>query len=529
MKLKKISAVLGVASLALAGALATPAAFGADVTGTAETEITAANIAPGNVDTTKKGSITLYKYANPGLANNADPAGPAEGEFDSLTPIKGVVFSYQKINVDLTTAAGWEALKGIDPAAVPEDKLEGDAVEMPATDAAGKTTAANLAVGAYLVTETGYDAAAPSVETAADPFIITIPYVSEAGKWIYDVNAYPKNDIKKGTPQKAVKNESAKVGADITWNFSLPVSPLAQGQTKYTAFGAYEVLADNLTYKSVENAKFIPATGGEGTPITVECSATELDLDAVAGYANTTYKCAVAEASLAALRGGGTVVFDVVTTLTSAPTDASGEVNQGYYPLTPDKDPFADTDGDGDPDVPEKPEPPVDPETTQYMGKLEFTKVDKADTALALKGAVFTLNQLGTDGTCTTPGTQLYEVTSGADGKVAFDSVFVKKDTPNITGDALTKLTKDYCLVEKTAPAGYKKVANTKVTITAGATATAGGITDGKFVNEIDTSLVPGLPLTGGAGTIALTLGGLAVLAGGVAFALKSARRNQTA
>lgn len=83
----------------------------------------------------------------------------------------------------------------------------------------------------------------------------------------------------------------------------------------------------------------------------------------------------------------------------------------------------------------------------------------------------------------------------------------------------------DYCLVETEAPAGYVKANATKVTITAGTTATAGGLANNVFTNTKDDSIIPSLPLTGAAGRVLLGLLGAAVIALGIGFGIRSARK----
>ena len=448
MKLKKFTAALSAAVVSLVG-LATIPAF-------------AVEPAPGNVDTTKTGSITLHKYANPGLAEEANPDGTDADKFAGLTPIKGVKFSYQQIDVDLTTNAGWETLKTY-TAATAAQHLKGNAENFADTDATGTAKADQLAVGAYLVKELDSPDASPKVKNKAADFIVTIPYSYKGGAWIYDVNVYP-------------------------------------------------------TIGEVTNAKFVDAQG-VSQDITVSCVDTQKTLDqATAGYENKVYKCSVADGDLTKLRAGGKVTFDLATTLTTIPAD-SAKIDQAFYPFAPGEDPFADG---ATPTT-----PPVGPTNTQYNGKLAFTKVDGADTTVNLKGAKFELRKQGDDGaTCATPGDVIAEAESAADGTVAFDSVYVAKAAPNLGEDAIKSLKATYCLVETQAPAGYKKAANTAVEITAGTTATAGSLGDAQFKNDKDTSLIPNLPLTGAAGSVILTLAGIALLAVAVGFGIRTARKN---
>ncbi len=503
MKLKKLTAAFSAAAVSLLGLAVVPAF--------------AAEPAPGNVDAAKTGSITLHKYANPGLTVQANPDGTDADKFAGLTPIKGVKFSYQQIDVDLTTGDGWKTLKTY-TAETAAQHLKGDLKNFADTDTNGMAKAEQLAVGAYLVKELDSPHASPTVKDKAADFIVTIPYSHKGDAWIYDVNVYPKNDINTKDPSKVLKTLAYKAGDMITWSFDLPVNPLTAGQTSYTTFGAYEILAKYLTIGNVENAKFVNAQG-VSQDVTVSCEDTQKTLPKEkAGYENKVYKCSVKDSDLSKLRAGGKVTFDLATTLTSIPA-GSAKVDQSFYPFAPGNDPFANGATPGD--------SPISTNTTEYFGKLEFTKVDKADATLNLKGAKFELHKQGGDGTaCATPGDMIAEAESATDGKVTFDSVYVATATSNLEEDAVKALKATYCLVETQAPAGYKKAANISVEFTAGTVATGGSLGEAKFKNEKDTSLIPNLPLTGAAGSVILTLAGIALLAVAVGFGIRTARKN---
>ncbi len=502
MKLKKLTAAFSAAAVSILGLAVIPAF--------------AAEPAPGNVDTAKTGSITLHKYANPGLTNQANPDGTDADKFAALTPIKGVKFSYQQIDVDLTTDAGWKTLKTYTTETAAQH-LKGTLKNFADTDANGMAKADQLAVGAYLVKELDSPDASPAVKNKAMDFIVTIPHSHKGGAWIYDVNVYPKNDINTKEPSKALKTPAYKAGDTITWNFDLPVNPLTAGQTSYTSFGAYEILANYLTIGDVQNAKFVNAQS-VSQDITVQCTEMQNALPKdKAGYDNKVYKCSVKDSDLSKLRAGGKVTFDLATTLTSIPA-GSAKVDQSFYPFAPGNDPFANGNTPAD--------SPTSPDTTEYFGKLEFTKVDNTDTTVNLKGAKFELHKQGKDGAaCANPGDIIAEAESAMDGKVTFDSVYVSTGASNLEEDAVKALKATYCLVEAQAPAGYKKAANTSVEFTAGAVATGGSLGEAKFKNEKDTSLIPNLPLTGAAGSVILTLAGVALLAVAVGFGIRTARK----
>ncbi|MDO4477607.1 MAG: SpaH/EbpB family LPXTG-anchored major pilin [Lachnospiraceae bacterium] len=208
------------------------------------------------IDTTKTGSLTLYKLTGnsgvttpgTGLEGEAVPAGE--------TAIPGVTFSFIKVgelaqlteaNVALnhltsipddlktlgqnigvtltTTTAGTqqvvttdnfrafiEAIKAV-PAT--DDSASGEVLlnewiaangtEMTPTDDTGKTTVADLPLGLYLVAESDWQEAQPgeaAIVSPVSPFTVMLPMTNVTDidgyapgmLWQYDVTAYPKNN-----------------------------------------------------------------------------------------------------------------------------------------------------------------------------------------------------------------------------------------------------------------------------------------------------------------------------------------------
>lgn len=318
MKLKKLIAVSAAAAVSVLG-LAVAPAF-------------AAEPAPGDIPAGKTGTLTVHKYANPGIADGAKADGTETSKFESATPIKGVKFKVTKLKMDLTTVAGWQALP-TSAATVTDAQKDTFTAEMTTGDD-GSAKFENLAVGAYLVEETDISGAAPKVKDdgKAASFIVTVPYNNKDAGWLYDVHVYPKNDIESGTASKTIKEVPGATymkGDVIPWSFELPVNPLAAGKTR-TAFGAWDAIANYLTFKDVTGAKFISAAGVE-QDISVSCDATT-DTWAAAGYGHKLYKCLVAATDLPKLKAGGKVVFTVNTTLGEIPADKSA-VEQAFTPI----------------------------------------------------------------------------------------------------------------------------------------------------------------------------------------------------
>ncbi len=90
----------------------------------------------------------------------------------------------------------------------------------------------------------------------------------------------------------------------------------------------------------------------------------------------------------------------------------------------------------------------------------------------------------------------------------------------------------EYTVSETTVPSGFQKIDDFKVTLGAstatGDASSTGNVTEVNFLNagEKTDPKVGVLPTTGGAGTIALTAGGILLIAGGSVALLRSRRRN---
>lgn len=197
------------------------------------------------IDTSKKGSLTIYKYEyNPaeGAATLKDGTGEATDANNIPTdakPLAGVEFTIYKIaDIEQTTGADGNVklkynpkVNGIDSATFNQNVTDYSQISA-AIDAAitsGDLQSAKLAaktvlnesentasvtfddldLGVYAVKETN----APSqVVSKTANFLVSVPMTNKAGDdWLYDIKAYPKNEtvyaginlVKHGTTIKA--------------------------------------------------------------------------------------------------------------------------------------------------------------------------------------------------------------------------------------------------------------------------------------------------------------------------------------
>lgn len=262
------------------------------------------------IDTTKKGSITIYKYnTTQQTAQGETGTGEIQTPPNGATPLRGAEFTiYQVEDANwLKTYYGGEALaEGKKAPAVDDyfnkengvvksyeasnlvtgiaDKAKGTQT----TDDDGFAQFKNLDLGLYLVIETKKP---QSVVTAVTPFLVSVPMTrvqtgdqatnGQLQEWLYDIVVYPKNSTVKGTfylEKKGVigndKDHSTALpgvkfqlerlndgvelenATDEDWTLILPPKKQDEEQKNYFVTGANgKIQVDNLTpgtYRFIE-------------------------------------------------------------------------------------------------------------------------------------------------------------------------------------------------------------------------------------------------------------------------------------
>ncbi len=183
------------------------------------------------IDDTKTGSLSVHKYEMPSPAPTKHGNGKEDTSVDTTKPVKDVEFQIERLSYDLTTNAGWEALaalKGNTTEAAKNKDANFTAVKK-LTDATGLATFADLALGAYLVTETK----TPAGVVGSAPFVITVPLTEPEQRktWMYDLHVYPKNAVL-GEPEKTVNDTAATaVGDELSYTVKTEIPLLPDGET----------------------------------------------------------------------------------------------------------------------------------------------------------------------------------------------------------------------------------------------------------------------------------------------------------
>ncbi|MFY9262489.1 MAG: SpaH/EbpB family LPXTG-anchored major pilin [Arcanobacterium sp.] len=523
-KVKKAVAGVGAASLLTLGMFAAaPSALAQDGPGPDQ---------PGHPTT---GTLIINKRVGAeGAAGDGTVIDNPTGE-----PLAGVTFTYWQVGVmtggtcvalDTSQVADWEYINNslVAPADKPEGTAEGElcvvdpvaGTATAATDAQGVTTVSNLPLGFYYVKET---AAPANVISKTAPFYVSIPMpnpdygtVTGAQAWLYTVNVYPKNLEAEG-PKKTINTDdqqiadgNLQVGDTVTWTIDQVVPTLKAGDT-YTSAKIFDTFKDaELSYVADSS---VVTLGGvtltENVDYTVSTAAgTE------AGTTTVTWEL-TNPTGLGQLVGGETlsVTFDTTVNMVTS----TGAINNAPYQEEPGKPGYGSQFNDT----------PLPGTTTPYTywGQLVVNKVDGQNAPLA--NAKFSVGLPDANGTCPAdaPANPVATGTSNANGVVEWGT---DKVTPlglfiaNSPNGELDNPTRNYCLYETEAPAGYTaSTAPQTVTIKAGTV----------NVNSIDVLNVerdvPNLPLTGAQGTLLLTVLGLGLFGVGAGVVAVSRRKQQ--
>lgn len=443
------------------------------------------------------GTLTLHKHVMDDASTDGNPAGE---------PLAGVTFSVQEIGVevdgvctaiDLGTPAGWQQVDAAvdahttNPGAVPTGYCALGTALTGVTDASGATPFEALR-GLYLVTET--DPGPNMISQPAAPFLVTVPMPSGDNTWVYDVNAYPKNELTTTTPTKTVAANNGGdtplvPGATVPWTITVPI-PVAA--FPYHAVTVTDVPTAGLTFSG------FGALALNGTP-----------LDA-ADYTISGTTVTLTASGLAKVNALVTGANAAEATLTAdATTTVDADIDPGSFTNRADVTLNGTTT-------------PTDQPRTLW-GLLSVLKHKAGSESTVLAGAEFAVYAPSADGTCAPyqAGTTAVVAsgTTGSDG--TWEQVLW---IANVQSDNTAAQTRDYCLVETAAPAGYiLDSAPRLVTLSS----EAPSVTTYKFPNTPPNG--PDLPLTGAGGTVAMALAGIGLVGIGTGAIVVSRRRRSNA
>lgn len=458
------------------------------------------------------GSLTIHKLAgSQGQAGTGVELTNVAGD-----PLEDVEFTIWQLGIDdggncvpfkLDEADAWENVPtGTAPATLAEVQADYCLYGAPmvgTTDENGELPFSGLDLGVYYVQETDASNAklngeAVNVTSEVAPFYVSIPLPNE-GDWIYDVHAYPKNQLT-DEPSKTINEDEDQngyaVGDTVEWTITQTVPALNAGE-EYTSATIWDYLPSSLAFHETVSVTL------NGTPFT------DYTVD------ENVVSWTLTQNGLDAIEAGDVIEIVFTTTVTEVPENGTIENPGSIDPGAPGYG--SEFNGN---------QIPGGPTPYTYWGELIVNKVDQDGEPLA--GAEFQVFPK-TDATCAAnvpAGDPVATGTSGSDGVVIW--------TPPTSGSAslglwvanspdgpLTNPSREYCLYETVVPAGYSASPVNAVTITPGS-----GVNAVTYDIENVQNDGPTLPLTGGQGQILMIIAGLLLVAvGGTLYAVR--RRQQ--
>lgn len=457
----------------------------------------AANIA--NIDPSQTGSLTIHKYEQPATPTNLPNDGTelTPTQLAGLTPMAGVTFTVQQVNnIDLTTNAGWTAAAALTPEeAAAQAATPGTTVT---TDASGTATLGNLPLGLYLVTETGY----PAGVTPSAPFLVTIPLTdpTDESSWMYDVNVYPKNAVT-GATKTVTDAPAIKLGDNVQWTITSDIPDV----NPIDGYKIVDKLDPKLTYTNSTVALSNGATLTLGTDYTI-----------VFDSATNTVTIEFTASGRAILAANPTA--EVVVTINTT-VNTVGEISNTAL-VYPNAASFSITPG-------QPGGPVVTPPVITKWGNIVLHKQD-SETSAALAGATFSVYPTQADALAGTNAITISGVsswTTDASGNLVIAGLRYSNWANGAEVSPGDPGYQTYWLVETTAPAGYELLAQPVETTVTSSDPAVVTVT----IDNVPHNAGFELPLTGGMGTLALTAGGVLVLAGTGLFMARGRRKNNEA
>jgi fimbrial isopeptide formation D2 family protein/LPXTG-motif cell wall-anchored protein len=436
-------------------------------------------------------TLTIHKIAGTETDN------PNDGTEQTVsgTKLAGVTFTVTPVTakggtaIDLSTAAGWQLIEDATVATVMSSAYtkDTDNISTVTTTAPDGTATFSGNIGLYLVQETSAGTN-PTVSLSA-PFIVTLPLMQEGSSpanWLYDVHAYPKNQLV-DPPTKEVSTPEGMVDGKIPWTINQTI-PTLNSTDSLTRFEITDELDTRLLYTSDAD---VTVGIDSGSSLTV---GTHYTLSSPAEGSTGTLKVTFTEAGRGVLSQTGNQGKNVVVTFKTTVSENGEFENTAYTNIN---DVEKDTN-----------------EVKTLWGGILIHKKDAA-TSEMIDTATFDLYASDEEGNKT--GDPI-ATGSTSDGILEFDKLWIgNNDSPT---------SRDYYIVETAAPDGY--VLNSvpqKVTVQktgTGETAT--------YVTQVDVlnrkPIIPGLPLTGSSGTVIIVSAGVALLIGAAGLLFLGRRRN---
>lgn len=514
------------------------------------------------------GNLHIHKYIMDDLDKSADPNNGYEAGTngnpavpDSAQPLDGINFEAYKVTPNQTDPTKQNEYPGNRPYRLNDAKDEltdasgakfkVESVGTQVTAGGGLATFSGLAQGVYLVVE--HDS--PLVTSPAEPFVVAVPMTNPAGDgWIDDVHVYPKNEDMSIKKEITTPNLSVNVGDTVSYAIT-PTVPSQIVAVDFNPDGTPNIDASgNPVLNDVEDANIsyvITDTLDEALSL----DSASVRVYGLASAADTTGTNITTGWTLGKDGDGKdfTVTFDAAGRLALYKADYKAlriefdaTVNNGI--LGKDKHEVGNTaEVDFVNRWGDDPKHKEDVSENLHTAVLDILKKDASSTK-ALSGAHFKIALTEADATAAAgdkflrvpageknvsnpskvmrPGDAGYgsgedwELVSDGNGKLQFQGI--QDFTGSDNTDASAYLS--YWLVETKAPDGYNLLDKpVEVDFKDKDTSHADNSYTVSYTIENTNEFV--LPLTGGAGTMLLTVAGVALVGGGIVALLLSRKK----
>ena len=481
--------------------ISAPGALAQDNTSTPPTAVEGTTTPKGNIDFSKKGSITLHKKLGAESGTNATGKEMNDVPGEALD---GVTFKITKLNYDLQNGDWSKFPKKV--ADVNDENKTTTTFDEKTVD--GKATFSDLDLGIYLVEEIGVpedrvdEDGNPVKIVKGAPFLVSVPMVNEqSDEWNYDVIAYPKNTESKTV--KTVKDADKNIQDEYTYTIEADAPQFDGDEKKLKKFEFSDKLDKRLRFQEVTAVK-------AGDTVLTEA---DYEVTAPDPEGTNTLEVKLTDAGLAKVKSGDkmSLTFGVKRTEVGKSTDVKNQADVVFNNPNTDEDVTQKTN-----------------EVVTYHGKLKVVKKDGKEAGALLPGAEFKLYQCADQDNLgdaiSINGKDSW--TTGEDGTFTIDGLHVT----DYENDAEAPATKKFCLEETKAPAGYALPENTitEIDFTRDNLKATGEYGDDEvtLVSQIENLKqgTPNLPMTGGAGVGILAAIGAAIVAAGAWFARRTSR-----
>lgn len=469
------------------------------------------------VDPTKQGSITIHKFDDLGTSEELGKLGNGTEIKDTTgfgNPVGGIRFTVTFLPGTTSNITVLQALELID-AMSDEDLTANQRQGM--TDPYGIYKFANLVQGIYLVQELPNEGTTNMIPS----FLVSIPMTHPVNhsNWLYDIHVYPKNTIAPGTIDKKVLDSDGKkqssiaanIGEEVEWVITSTIpgamSAIDPSNNAKGYFYITDSLDSRLNYMDIKVELVSPAgvretmTLGEHYILTAPTVGT-------AGIGDNDIIVDFKTAEGLQLLGGADVNSKIEITVTTVINETAA-INLAIAISNSAKMYYS---GTGDPANPvDPPILPLDPDPEVKLRGIAIRKV--GEISQLLNGATFTIYKELTDaekGIALQVDGSDWTETSGASLEVVGSATGTYVDGYlYFSGEMMDKLGQKceigttYYFVETTAPTGYDLLSSIYALV-CGTTTTITNIKSPSFV----------LPITGGSGTLLLTVIGIVLIGG---------------